>query len=228
MIQPINDHVIFLGAPNTVKTRKFLLTAVVAAQIAWPLTGLANETVNNYLRSGTGEVVTDGSGECWRTSYADTTEKLVECGYPGAETMSRQVEVVAAPTAASVTSMAMDDVEIAAIMLFAFDSANLSEDGKAIIDERVQTLRGEARLTSAMQIVGHTDNIGTDEYNLGLSERRAQAVADYIVAQSYNVKESDIEISAKGESDPIATNDTSAGRAQNRRVAVFAEATTAK
>ena len=65
-------------------------------------------------------------------------------------------------------------------------------------------------------IEGHTDSIGTDEYNQQLSERRAQAVRDYFVQQGINSNA--VEAKGYGKTEPIASNDTSEGRQQNRRV----------
>jgi outer membrane protein OmpA-like peptidoglycan-associated protein len=183
----------------------------------------ADEMVNNFVTSGTSSFVKDSAGSCWRTPYQDTMDKPVECGYPAPEvTVTEQVEVVAAPTAASLTTMVMEKIEIAAVMLFGFDSADLTDDAKAVIDERVDRLRGEARLTSAMRIEGHTDSTGPEAYNLALSERRAQAVADYIVSQT-RLTAADVEILPMGESSPVASNDTAEGRAENRRVTIFAQ-----
>ena len=67
-----------------------------------------------------------------------------------------------------------------------------------------------------VSIEGHTDSIGTDEYNQTLSEMRAQAVRDYFVQQG--ITSSAIETHGYGKSAPIASNDTVEGRAQNRRV----------
>lgn len=67
-------------------------------------------------------------------------------------------------------------------------------------------------------IVGHTDYTGTDEYNQKLSERRSKALADKLIANGIDAKR--ISASGKGEKEPIATNATSAGRAQNRRIEV--------
>ena len=186
---------------------------------------LADDMVSGYVTGGAGgTVVKNSSGECWRSQYDKTTEKLPECGYEEpAPVVEAQVEVVAAPTAASITGKVMHKITIGAAMLFGFDSAELSDDAKAIIDERIQTLRGSAKLTSKMRIEGHTDSSGPEAYNVGLSKRRAQAVADYIVSQSYNVKASDIEVVGMGESDPVASNATAQGRADNRRVAILAE-----
>jgi OOP family OmpA-OmpF porin len=185
---------------------------------------VAEDMVSGYVTGGSGAVVKDSYGNCWRSSYDETTNKLPECGYeepkPVVET---QIEVVAAPTAATITSTVMQKITIGAAMLFGFDSAELSEDAKAVIDERIQTLRGSARLTSKMRIEGHTDSAGPEAYNAALSARRAQAVADYIVSQSYNVKASDIEVVGMGESSPVASNATAEGRADNRRVVIYAE-----
>ncbi|MCB1774668.1 MAG: hypothetical protein KDI88_13715 [Gammaproteobacteria bacterium] len=96
--------------------------------------------VKNFVTSGSGSFVKDSSGGCWRTSYEDTTDRPVECGYPAPAAemvVTKQVEVVAAPTAATLTTMVMEKIEIAAVMLFGFDSADLTDDARAVIDERV-------------------------------------------------------------------------------------------
>ena len=67
-----------------------------------------------------------------------------------------------------------------------------------------------------LQVEGHTDNIGSDEYNMKLSEERADGVREYLVAQS--VADSNITAKGFGKSDPVADNSTNEGRAQNRRV----------
>jgi len=67
-------------------------------------------------------------------------------------------------------------------------------------------------------LVGHTDSTGAEEYNLALSKRRADSVASYLVTQ--NVNSARFSSEGYGESQPVASNDTAAGRAQNRRVEV--------
>jgi outer membrane protein OmpA-like peptidoglycan-associated protein len=67
-----------------------------------------------------------------------------------------------------------------------------------------------------LEIEGHTDSIGTDEYNQQLSERRANAVRDYLVQQGINADS--VVARGLGKSTPVATNDTPEGRQQNRRV----------
>ena len=67
-----------------------------------------------------------------------------------------------------------------------------------------------------LQIEGHTDSVGTDEYNQTLSEKRAGAVRDYLVQQG--IAADSIEARGLGKTQPIASNDTAEGRQQNRRV----------
>jgi len=67
-----------------------------------------------------------------------------------------------------------------------------------------------------LAVEGHTDSVGTDEYNRHLSEQRAQAVSDYLVAQG--ISPDAITSSGFGKSEPVASNDTPEGRQQNRRV----------
>jgi OOP family OmpA-OmpF porin len=65
-------------------------------------------------------------------------------------------------------------------------------------------------------VAGHTDSVGTDQYNQGLSERRANSVRDYLVEQG--VRASRLTAVGYGENRPVATNDTADGRQENRRV----------
>ena len=67
-----------------------------------------------------------------------------------------------------------------------------------------------------MSVDGHTDSIGSDAYNQKLSVRRAQAVADYL--EKGGIAASRMTVKGFGESQPVASNDTAEGRAENRRV----------
>jgi OOP family OmpA-OmpF porin len=68
-------------------------------------------------------------------------------------------------------------------------------------------------------LVGYTDSVGPEEYNLNLSNRRADSVAAYLM-NNYGVKQDQIVVNWYGEANPVASNDTAEGRAQNRRVEV--------
>jgi OOP family OmpA-OmpF porin len=193
---------------------------MLAAGLASALVVAAPANAGRLGAAGSGGPVMTSYGECWNA--AGGMEGPIEaCG--DEMPVDASLEVVATETAATMTAMVAEKLTIAATMLFGFDSAELSDDAKAVIDERIQALGGNATLTSAMRIEGHTDSTGPEAYNQQLSVRRAQAAADYIVSQSYNVKPSDIEIIGQGESNPVASNDTREGRAQNRRVNIFAE-----
>ena len=97
---------------------------------------------------------------------------------------------------------------------FAFDSAKLTPESGAIVDQAVQELQGAASVT--VRVEGHTDSIGSEAYNLKLSERRAQAVVDYLISKG--IDPSRVEPEGMGEGHPVDTNDTKEGRYHNRRV----------
>jgi OOP family OmpA-OmpF porin len=180
------------------------------------------EMVKGYVTSSNGEVFKNSFGECWRSSYDETSEKLEECGYEKAveeEPVVVELEVIASENAITSTTTVVEDIEFEAALLFAFDSAQLSDDGKALIDERIAKYKGKGELTSQVTVIGHTDSTGPEAYNQKLSERRARAVADYLLQHS-NIVDDDIDIIGKGESEPVATNSTSEGRRLNRRVTV--------
>lgn len=100
---------------------------------------------------------------------------------------------------------------------FAFDSDALKPAMTTALDKiaaQIQASRGQEVLT----IVGHTDSIGSEAYNQGLSERRANSVANYLAKQGLD--RNAMVISGAGETQPVADNKVESGRAQNRRVVV--------
>jgi OmpA-OmpF porin, OOP family len=97
---------------------------------------------------------------------------------------------------------------------FAFDSAAISESDAPILDVAAEQLKANPGVN--VRVVGHTDSVGADAYNQNLSERRAASVVDYLSRNG--VARSRLESSGAGESQPVASNETDDGRAQNRRV----------
>jgi OOP family OmpA-OmpF porin len=97
---------------------------------------------------------------------------------------------------------------------FGFDKANIDDAGAVVLDAAASTLAGCPEVT--VQIDGHTDSIGTEVYNQGLSERRAGAVKGYFQGQGISSERMNAE--GHGESSPLMSNETSEGRARNRRV----------
>jgi len=103
---------------------------------------------------------------------------------------------------------------------FAFDSARLDRSSMAALDRAIEVIKSHSEVVR-MNVVGHTDSRGEEDYNQELSERRAAAVVDYLVAKG--VSRSSLRSSGKGESEPMASNATEDGRAQNRRVELVVE-----
>lgn len=101
--------------------------------------------------------------------------------------------------------------------VFAFDKSNLTVWAKDTLQQAVATLKSHP--DAEVEIQGHTDSVGSDKYNLALSERRANSVKAYLVSQG--IAESRITTKGFGESQPIADNGTAKGRAENRRVVII-------
>ncbi|MEZ9659292.1 MULTISPECIES: OmpA family protein [unclassified Vibrio] len=98
--------------------------------------------------------------------------------------------------------------------MFETNSTELSTDGKIALMPLVEVLKAHPQ--SSVDVVGHTDSTGAAEYNMMISKKRAAAVAAYIEEQG--IEADRITASGEGEENPIASNDTAEGRAQNRRV----------
>ena len=103
-----------------------------------------------------------------------------------------------------------------AIVLFEFDSADLQADAMAQLGDIVQALKQQPALEA--EVVGHADSQGSESYNLALSQRRAQAVSDYLT--SSGVEAARVNAAWRGESEPAFPNTTREFRALNRRVEV--------
>ncbi len=102
-----------------------------------------------------------------------------------------------------------------AVMLFPVNSVGMEKDPN--IDKYFNDLAANIKNTGEkIHLTGHTDNTGTDASNMDLGMRRAKAIQNILLAKG--VDKSLITIESKGESQPVATNDTEAGRHQNRRV----------
>ena len=106
----------------------------------------------------------------------------------------------------------------AAEVLFDFDRYDLKPQGRAELQRLGAEIRRQGVTVGDIDIVGHTDSVGTDEYNMKLSLRRAGAVRDYLVSQG--VDPGLIDVVGMGKRQPIASNASAEGRALNRRVEV--------
>jgi outer membrane protein OmpA-like peptidoglycan-associated protein len=137
----------------------------------------------------------------------------------------RPVERVAAaaatppPAVAAITPRTLPDV----VLRFAFDRSDLSETAKNTLATALTTMGAEAGSLS-FALGGHADAMGPDDYNQKLGLARADAVRKYI-AEQLKIPAERISVSSHGEAVPVASNDTRAGRAENRRVVVTVTAT---
>ncbi len=105
-------------------------------------------------------------------------------------------------------------------ILFDFNSSELSEESKKNIQNMAEVVKKYP--DTNILIDGYTDNVGADDYNQKLSERRAKSVSKYL--SSLNVGSARLGTRGFGETEPVASNDSDSGRQQNRRVevAIFA------
>ncbi|MFZ2587271.1 MAG: OmpA family protein [Alphaproteobacteria bacterium] len=100
---------------------------------------------------------------------------------------------------------------------FGFDDATLQASARTTLATVAGVLNQYP--STMVDVVGHTDSVGTDSYNMNLSHRRAQAVTSYLIGQS--VVSQRLVMRGMGEQFPVADNATESGRAQNRRVEVL-------
>ena len=196
-----------------------LIIGTAARGISGLPTAFAGDKVSDYVTDSNGKVAKDGSGDCVRQKNK-TTVKLEECGY--------KVEVIAKKTPAQTEVMVVEETVVLEKVViqnlqFAFDSAALTDTDKGILDEAVQRLTpykdAFRNQTSHVEIKGYTDTSGPEDYNMKLSQRRADAVADYL-ANSLGADRSRMQVTGMGEADPVADNSTREGRILNRRVEV--------
>jgi len=142
------------------------------------LAGMAVVTGSSFAATG---YVDDSSKGIVRTGYGD----CLHTGRYGKENFIEECDPV--PVAKVEMSVVMvkelKPLSLSADALFAFDSATLTEEGRSRLDEVIGSLTAKALENKQIDITGFTDRIGSDNYNQGLSERRAQAVRDYLVSR---------------------------------------------
>ena len=178
------------------KPSKFALAFAVATTAT---TGVASaQTIDNW-QSNYGIVWMNNTGEhCWRNNYWTPATAAQGCGAPAAQ------------------EMVANKVAFNADTFFDFDKSTIKPEGRNILDQVAQ--QAQQLSLESIIAVGHTDSVGSDEYNQGLSERRAAAVKNYLVSRG--IPADSIIASGRGEAQPIADNSTREGRARNRRVEI--------
>ena len=181
----------------------------------------AADSSHQWMSSG--RPVVNGTNElCWRDSnWTPAT------AYPGCDGAAKPPPPpppapAAAPPAPppppppAAPAPTSEKVTYAADAFFDFDKYALKPEGKAKLDDLIGKMAGMN--LEVIIAVGHTDNIGTMAYNQKLSERRANAVKEYLVSKG--VEKNRVYTEGKSYTQPIASNKTAEGRAKNRRVEI--------
>ena len=175
--------------------------AVIGAATGAAVGGVIGNQTGSTAKGAIIGAIVGGAAGAVIGHQMDQQAKELEQNIPGA-TIQRVGEGIA--------------VTFASGILFPFNSTEILPAGRENLQQLANSL--EKYPNSDVLIVGHTDSVGTDAYNLDLSQRRAQAANAYL--QSLGVPAARLHAVGKGESEPIQPNDTDAGRAQNRRVEI--------
>jgi len=193
---------------------------------------MAAKPKSAYVQDARGVIARDPFGLCWRTGYWTPADAVPGCDLPictppeelkdgkcvAPPPPPAPAPVAPAPAPAPVAApiATSEKVSFAADAFFDFDKAVLKPDGKAKLDDLTSKL-GTINL-EVIIAVGHTDSVGTDAYNDKLSLRRSEAVKAYLLSKGVDANR--VYTEGKGEKQPVADNNTAAGRAQNRRVEI--------
>jgi OOP family OmpA-OmpF porin len=206
--------------------KKLILATLVSGGwiFAAPQSFAASDLMSSgYAHDASGVVVRDGSGNCVRTSIWSKQSATKECDahlLPPPVAAAPAEPAAPAPAEIAAIEPRRDPINISEKAQFGFDQAVLRVEDKQRLDAAIAQLKTHPE-TATIQVTGHTDSVGSEEYNRDLSMRRAQAAQEYLVSNGVDQKR--IVLSGMGESNPIASNDTADGRAMNRRVEVVAE-----
>ena len=170
----------------------------------------AGTTNDSYVGDSQKHYITHSTGDCVRTGHWKKEDQTVDCG---------AVPVTKAPPPPPPPPPAQPTYEtfsLAAEALFDHDKSVLKQAGKDSIHAMDEKIKGMGVSVLSIEVVGHTDSDGTEEYNQALSIRRATSVRDFMVSE--RIDPGLIKVSGRGESSPVASNKTREGRALNRRV----------
>ncbi|HEX7019502.1 MAG TPA: OmpA family protein [Gemmatimonadaceae bacterium] len=213
----------------TVRARQYFAMTAVAAMGAVGITGC--QTLQSNKAKGAvigaaaggaaGAVIGHATGSTARGAIVGAAVGGAAGAIIGHQMDQKAKEIQAKVPGATVTRVGEGlVVTFESGLLFNFDSDQLRAEAKANLDNLASSLTNFG--DSNLLLVGHTDSVGTSSYNQGLSERRSRAVAVYLMSRG--VASTRIQTAGRGETEPIASNSTDAGRQQNRRVevAIFA------
>jgi OOP family OmpA-OmpF porin len=199
--------------------KKLLLTTLVLAATA--------ATARDNWVNSTGTPWKNSTGQCWRNGSWTPATAHPDCD--GALKTPPRVHVVlpAAPVVVEAPKPPVEQpkpnveavkITYATDTLFDFDKSVLKPEGRDMLNGLIGKINHDFNDGAIVIAVGHTDWVGTDEYNQKLGLRRAAAVKAFLVSKGMDPKM--VYIDSKGEKQPIADNRTAQGRAKNRRVEI--------
>ncbi len=185
----------YTGEQQTSKVVKGATIGAVAGAVAGLLTK-GDKLDNALIGAGVGALAGGGVGYYMDVQEAKLRQKLAGTGV----SVTRNGDNITLNLPSNVT--------------FATNSADLNSQFFSALDGVTLVLKEYDK--TVVEVAGHTDSVGSDEYNRSLSQRRASSVAGYL--SSHGVKQQRLMTVGAGESYPVASNDNEPGRAQNRRV----------
>ena len=167
----------------------------------------------------------NSTGQCWRngswtpaTAHPDCDGALKPEPVKKTVMPAKKPEPIVQNPKTPVLPATVEKLVFSTDTLFDFDKSVLKTEGKQMLDGMIGKINHDYNDDYLVIAVGHTDWVGTDDYNQKLGLRRAQAVKAYLVSKGMNAKQ--VYIESKGEKQPVADNKTAVGRAKNRRVEI--------
>jgi OOP family OmpA-OmpF porin len=195
---------------------KLQAIAAIACGLAVTQVGHTAGNPGAYWTDPDGEVYKNAEGECWKSPDWTEADATMECDpelVPKPKPKPKP-KPVAKPAPAPEPKPIVRDIRLGADTHFVYDGTQLTAEGIRTIEELAGRLKNTQDLS--IDIAGHTDSIGPETYNQGLSERRAATVKKEFVESG--ISPDVITTRGYGESVPVASNATRKGRAKNRRV----------
>jgi len=185
-------------------------TAVALALAA--VAGTAQAATPGYVSSSDNQVWTSPTGLCWRTTDWTPEKAAAPCDAVRTVQVAAPPPVAVAPPPPAPTPLVVapppqppiiEQISLSSDVLFAFDKAELRPEGQKKIDEIAGRLKGAN--VQQINMIGHADRIGPDQYNQKLSEKRAEAVKEYLSKQG--VETTKVRAEGRGKSEPVTGNE---------------------
>lgn len=197
--------------------KKLLIASLVLAATA--------AHAHDNWTNASGDVWKNSVGQCWRNGSWTPATAHPDCDGAIKPVQPRVQVVIPAPTRTveappqkPQAPVVPTKLTFSTDTLFDFDKSVLKLEGRQMLDGMIGMINHDYNEDHIIIAVGHTDWIGTDDYNQKLGMRRAQAVKAYLVSKGIEPKR--VYVDSKGERQPVADNKTALGRAKNRRVEI--------